>query len=79
MFKFLKGRTKVLWRYASLAILWHVWLESNGRIFNHLDRIQGDIWDDIKRSVGAWLQNDHQFKLWDRQSLLGNWNFFDYF
>ena len=37
-----------LWSAAVLAILWAVWLERNGRIFENIENKVEDLWEKIK-------------------------------
>lgn len=62
---------KVLWRCATLAILWVIWLEWNDRVFNKR-RVDRDLlWDRVVFLASLWAKASGAFSLGYRETIGG--------
>ena len=59
---FLTKKGKVLWKVASIAIFWAIWLERNKRIFEEQEDNLESTWNRIRLWVAIWLYNYKDFK-----------------
>ena len=70
----LNKKGKVLWKVASTATFWAIWLERNNRIFEEREESFDYIWDRIRLWVGIWLHDYKDFKRIPFSLLVRDWN-----
>ena len=71
---FLQKRGKILWKVATSATFWAIWLERNRRIFEGVEENFEYIWDRIKLWVGIWLHFCKDFNSIPFTFLIRDWN-----
>ena len=58
---FLNKKGQTLWKVATTATFWAIWLERNKRIFEEVQEFVESIWDRIKLWVTIWLHSCKDF------------------
>ena len=60
---FFKGREKkIMWNHVLFAILWAIWGERNGRIFEGSISSENELWEKICFWAAIWLKNVESFR-----------------
>ena len=56
------GCGKILWKIVPYSIMWFIWKERNGRIFNNVSASYCDVSNLVKVRIGKWVMLRKEFK-----------------